>query len=248
MLLAGLICGVVGAVAAFVVANQLPKSYQAHVSLVAPTMADTFAEIADSPLLLTRVTTRLHLQVTPDALAGRVNATASRTSALLTIVALDSDPAQAAAIANAVAEELVLISPDITGSSTDSRSAIDGDLATAQSQIEQTQAAIATLVQQPSLTPTEHAQVTTLQSQLVSLLGVRSSLLTLRSSPSLAGLTSLGAAETPTKASSPQVTLLALIGALFGIAIGLGASLLLNVRATARNGTAANVGALPGAS
>ena len=248
MVLAGLICGVVGAAAAFIAANQLPKSYEARVSLVAPSMADTFAEIADSRLLLERVTARLHLQVTPDALAGRVNATASRTSSLLTVVALDSDPAQAAAIANAVAQELVLIAPDITGSSTDSRSAIDGDLATAQSQIDQTEAAIATLVAKTELTAAERTTVTTLQSQLVSLLGVRSSLLTLRSSPSLSGLTNLGAADTPTKPSSPQVTLLAAIGALFGIAIGMGAYLLVSVRATGRTGTPASVGALPGAS
>src|SRR5512143_1541816 len=113
----GLICGIVAGAAAFLAASQLPKVYEARATLVVPTMADTFAEVADSRLLLQDVVSRLGLSVAPETLAPRINAFPSKTSALLTIVAQDSDPEMAAMLADAVATGLVRLAPEIIGSS-----------------------------------------------------------------------------------------------------------------------------------
>jgi uncharacterized protein involved in exopolysaccharide biosynthesis len=222
----GFICGVVGAASAFLAATQLPHLYEAQVSLNAPTMADTFAELADSRSVLQGVVSLLNLSVTPEALAGRVNATPSRTSTLLTIVVNDSDAGQAAAIANAIAAELVRMAPSINGSSTDAQRSIQADLVTAQTEIARTEAAIAQASGITGQTPAQDAHLLTLQSQLATLLGIRSSLLTLQVSYSATVPTVIGSAEVPTKASSPEPPLAGAIGGLFGLTLGIGIGLL----------------------
>jgi uncharacterized protein involved in exopolysaccharide biosynthesis len=226
----GLLCGIVGAGSAFIAASQLPKVYEARASLIAPTMADTFAEVADSRLLLQDVVSRLGLSVTPEALAGMISAFPSKTSALLTIVAHDSDPVRAAAIADAVAAGLVQMAPDISGSSSEAASSIDADLTTTQAEIARTEGEIAALSSAATVTPADRAEVLTLQTQLATLLGVRTSLLTLRMSYSQTALTVLGDAQVPTKPAAPQSGLAVGLGGLAGIILGIGIGLLVMYR------------------
>ena len=74
------------------------------------------------------------------SLASRVQVDAPRDSTLLTITAQDTVPARAAAIANALAEQLIAVSPTIQGREAEFQKSIDEDLTATQDLIQTTQA------------------------------------------------------------------------------------------------------------
>ena len=67
----------------------------------------SYAETAETPLVLQPVIDSLGLQTTPAELAERVEATADLNTVLITITAKDTSPVQAAAIAQSVGDSLV---------------------------------------------------------------------------------------------------------------------------------------------
>jgi capsular polysaccharide biosynthesis protein len=223
-----LVCALVGAASAFLISTQVAKVYEARATLVAQTIADTFAAVAVSKPVLGAVVAQLHLPVTPAALADRVEARPSRTSALLTIIASDPDAERAAAIANAVADQLVLMAPQITGSSSDTERAIQADLATLQTEIARTEIAADALSKESDLTEAQRATLQVLQSQLATLVSVRSSLLDFTLSYSKSLLTRFASADAPSQPSSPQPQYAAAVGGLLGFALGMGCALVLN--------------------
>jgi succinoglycan biosynthesis transport protein ExoP len=89
---------------------------------------DSFAEVATSPKVLQPVIDKLQLNLTPDALAKRINVDTSSTSVVMGINASDPSPARAADIANAVATQLSTavsdLNPGSKGSATVSISSI----------------------------------------------------------------------------------------------------------------------------
>jgi uncharacterized protein involved in exopolysaccharide biosynthesis len=241
---------VVGGGLAFIVANQLAKTFEARALLVTASMGDTFAEAADSRAVLQDVITGLRLPVTADILAGRVSGSLSRTSAILTITVRDSDPGQAAAVADAIADQLVKLAPRITGYSADAQSAIESDLATTQTEIVRTQSTITELSGKDTLTAAERSDLTALQGDLAILLGVRSSLLSVRVSLAPTVISVLGPAEVPTRPTSPSVGLAAALGGALGLASGFGIGLIPPYRRRLRSATdsgvrAASEGSVP---
>lgn len=74
-------------------------------------LAQTYAELATTRPALQGVIDRLGLQASPDILRGMVAVKPSQGTQILDITVVDTDPLRAAAIANAVAEELVRQSP-----------------------------------------------------------------------------------------------------------------------------------------
>ncbi len=74
-------------------------------------LALTYAELATTRPVLQGVVTSLALPVTPDSLRGLINVTLVQGTQILNIVVVDTDPVRAAAIANAVGEELIRNSP-----------------------------------------------------------------------------------------------------------------------------------------
>lgn len=82
----------------------------------------SYVETASTPVVLQPVIDSLGLDITPAELSQRVSATADLNTVIVTITAEDTSPAQAAAIAQAVAESLVkaigdLESPSDNGAS-----------------------------------------------------------------------------------------------------------------------------------
>ncbi len=75
-----------------------------------------------------RVIESLDLPLTPDELRGKVSAQAPRDSTLINIRASDADPVVAAAIANAIANELIAASPAIQGQQADVQAFVDRQL------------------------------------------------------------------------------------------------------------------------
>jgi polysaccharide biosynthesis transport protein len=116
LLLAAWVAGLIG----FLLASQIPASYEAQARmLVGPintdratvqasgSLAQTYAELATTEPQLSAVIDRLQLPMVPGELAGSFSVTANPTTRFLTIRVVQSDPEAAAAIANAIGEELV---------------------------------------------------------------------------------------------------------------------------------------------
>ena len=144
---------VLAAGAAFVVSSLLPKVYEAKATLivgqslsavnpdynqllVSQRLSTTYAAVATTRPILETVIKQLGLGVTSDELLKRVRADAPLDSTLLTIAAQDADPARAAAIANALAEQLIAASPAIQGRQAEFQASIDADLKATQDQID----------------------------------------------------------------------------------------------------------------
>lgn len=119
-------CALLGTLAAAAVSLMLRPVYSSHTQLFVAIQStgsvaelqqgntftqarvQTYVETAKTPAVLQPVIDSLGLDVSPAQLAGSVNASADLNTVLITISAVDSSPVQAAAIAQAVAESLVV--------------------------------------------------------------------------------------------------------------------------------------------
>ncbi|MGH2465520.1 MAG: Wzz/FepE/Etk N-terminal domain-containing protein, partial [Candidatus Limnocylindrales bacterium] len=178
-----LIVVVLAGIASFAYSNVQPKVYEADSTLVvgqslsavspdyttllaSQSLTTTYATVATTRPLLQNVITALGLPGTPDDLAKRVSASAALGSTILTITAQDADPARAAAIANALADQLIQASPSVQGRQTDVQKFVDADLKTTQAQIQSAQTAADALSALTSRTATQDATLATLQAEL----------------------------------------------------------------------------------
>lgn len=121
-----LVLGIVaGTVLGYAVGSVLPKTYHSTATLLVgqpftattgdlaanQQQAQTYAELATLRPLLEKVIAAVGVQETPEALAGQVLVEVSHTSNLLTIGVSSSKSDTAAAIANAVANQLIALAP-----------------------------------------------------------------------------------------------------------------------------------------
>jgi polysaccharide biosynthesis transport protein len=230
---------VLAAGAAFVVSGMLPKVYEAKATLivgqslsavspdynqllVSQRLSATYAAVATTRPVLDTVIGQLRLDVAADDLSKRVRADAPLDSTLLTIVAQDADPVRAAAIANALAEQLIAASPAIQGRQAEFQASIDADLKAAQDQIKATQTQVDTLAALPQRTATQDTDLQTLEGRLVSLRSTYATLLSI-SSGNASNLLSLiePAVATPTPVS-PRPLLNTLLAAILGLVVAAG--------------------------
>ena len=182
-----LVAGVaLAAVGAYVVSSLQPKVYQSDATLivgqslsavnpdynqllVSQRLSSTYATVATTRPVLARVIERLGLQETPERLASRVSASSAPDGALLTIESRDADPAQAALIANTLAEELIAATPTVQGSQTDLMKSIDADLTATQKDIDDTQAEIDSLTKLDTRTQAQENRLDVLRGRVISL-------------------------------------------------------------------------------
>lgn len=75
-------------------------------STYAEKQVQSFSEVATAPIVLEPVIQRLGLQETPAQLAKQVSASVPQKTVIIEISVLDADPTKAAAIANAIGDEL----------------------------------------------------------------------------------------------------------------------------------------------
>jgi len=225
--------------AAFVVSSLLPKVYEAKARLnvgqslsavnpdynqllVSQRLSTTYAAVATTRPILETVIGQLGLGVTSDELLKRVRADAPLDSTLLTIVAQDADPARAAAIANALAEQLIAASPTIQGRQAEFQASIDADLKATQEQIRTTQAQVETLSGLPNRTAAQDAELATLEGRLVSLRSTYATLLSFSSGNASNLLSVIEPAVAPSLPVSPKPLLNTLLGAILGLLIAAG--------------------------
>jgi polysaccharide biosynthesis transport protein len=116
LLFAGWVAGMLG----FVVGSQIPPVYESRARLLvgpvntdvttlraAESLAQTFAELATTEPQLRAVIERLQLDMTPLDLRGSISVRADGATRIIAVGTVDSDADRGAAIANAVAEELI---------------------------------------------------------------------------------------------------------------------------------------------
>jgi polysaccharide biosynthesis transport protein len=223
--------------AAFVVSNMSQKVYEARATLivgqslsaanpdysqllVSQRLSATYARVATTRPILESVVKQLGLAATEDDLASSVRADAPDDSTFLTISAQDVDPARAAAIANALAEQLLAASPAIQGRATDVQRFIDTDLKATQAQIEMTQAEVEDLVGLSERTPAQDARLEALGARLATLRSTYTTLLSFSSGNASNLLSVIEPAVAPTSPVSPRPLLNTLLAAILGLFIG----------------------------
>lgn len=170
----------------YVVSSLQPKVYQADATLivgqslsavnpdynqllVSQRLSTTYATVATTRPVLTRVIERLSLRDTPDQLATRVSASTAADGALLTIAARDGDPDRAAALANALAEELIAATPAVQGQQTDILESVNEDLRAIQTDLKTAQAEIESLTGLANRTAAQENRLDTLRGRVISL-------------------------------------------------------------------------------
>jgi capsular exopolysaccharide synthesis family protein len=190
--------------------------------LVSQRLSTTYAAVATKRPILDNVIKELGLTQTSDELAFRVWADAPTDSTLLNLTAQDSDPARAAAIANAMAEQLIAASPAIQGRQTDLQKSIDADLKATQDQINAIQAQMESLAGLASPKPADLATLETLQSRLITLRSTYAALLSYSVGNSSNLLAVVEPAVAPTSPVSPKPLLYTLLAAVAGLLLAAG--------------------------
>ena len=223
--------------AAFVVSSLLPKVYEAKASLIvgqslqavnpdynqllaSQRLSTTYALVATTRPILDNVIKQLGLAVPADELRGRVVADASQNNTLLTITARDADPTRAAAIANALADQLIAASPAIQGRQAEFQASIDADLKATQDQTKATQAQLEGLTGLQNRTAAQDAELGTLEGRLVSLRSTYTNLLSYSSNSGSSLLSVIEPAVVPTAPVSPRPLLYTLLAATVGLLLG----------------------------
>jgi polysaccharide biosynthesis transport protein len=225
---------------AFAVSSRmLPRTYEAKATLIvgqslsavnpdytqllaSERLSATYAVVATKRPILDAVIKQLGLVETSDELSKQVRADAPLESTLLTISAQDVDPTRAAALANALAEQLIAASPAIQGRQAEFQESIDADLKATQDQINTTQAQIETLSGLPNRTVAQQANLQTLQVRLASLLSTYATLLSYSSGSASNLLTVIEPAIAPTDPMSPRPLLNTLLAAGLGLLLAAG--------------------------
>jgi len=229
--------------AAFLVSGAMPKIYQAQNTLIvgqsltaanpdynqllaAQRLSQTYAAVATTRPLAQRVIDRLSLHLSADQLLSEVKANAPANSALIYITASDTDPAKAAEIANAFADELIAVSPAIQGKQADLQKAIQANLDSTQAEITQTQSQIDQLTANSYRTAAQDQELQTLETRLVSLRATYAALLPNLDANSSNLLTVVEPAVAPTGPSSPKTLLNMILAAVLGLLAAVGIAFL----------------------
>jgi non-specific protein-tyrosine kinase len=226
-------CVVLAAVGAFLFSNVQSKVYEARATLivgnsispnpdytgllVSQQLATTYATIATTRPVLEAVITKVGLSTTPEELLKNVTASTETGQPLLTLTARDGDAARAAAIANALAEELITKTPTLGGATAEVRASIERDIKATQDQIASAQSQVVTLSAIQNRTDTQEASLTSLQEQLVSLRATLATLLAYYSSSSAITLTVIEPAVAPAIPISPRPLINTVIAAILGL-------------------------------
>ena len=231
---------------AFVLSSLLPKTYEAKATLivgqslqvanpdinqllVSQRLSTTYATVATKRPILDATIKELGLGGTSDDLGKRVRADAPLDSTLLTISAQDPDPAQAAAIANSLAQQLIAASPAIQGREADIQASIDADIKDTQDQIQTTQTQVETLNAVTERTAKQDADLDALESRLASLRSTLASLLSLSTGNASNLLTVIEPAVAPTNAISPNRVQNTALAAILGLLVVAGLIALLEL-------------------
>ena len=187
--------------------------------LVSQRLTSTYATIATTDPVLDRVVRRLGLSESTTQLARRISTTAGGDSALLTVTAQDRTPEGAAALANAVAAELIAGSPAVQGQQTEILKSIDEDVAAIRSEIRTTVGQIEALTTIRNPTVQQTADIQRLQDRVATLRSAYATLLTFSTTNASNLLTVIEPAKAPESPVAPRPLLNAVLAAFAALAL-----------------------------
>ena len=236
---AGVVAAIVAGLVAFAVSQSLPKEYDAQAGIIVGSLtatstdeldayarlATTYAELATSSPLLTRVIDRLGLSDNPVDLATQIDVRASGQGIVL-IDANSTNPIQAAQIANTIADEIVnLAQPVVVASPAPSVAAATPSPTRTEPSPSHSAAIPSGATPAPTASPAATASPVASPSAAAS------------KTPSLAAI--FQPALPPTDPSSPRILLNMLIAGLLGFALGAGFAVYVATRRAASEGSGA---------
>ncbi|HEY8446663.1 MAG TPA: polysaccharide biosynthesis tyrosine autokinase [Thermomicrobiales bacterium] len=203
--------------------------------LTAERLAKTYQKLATSRTVLEAVVASLQLPTDADDLSKQVRASADGETQLLTIRVSDTNPEQAASLANAIAEQFQLYLRDQTSqTSAETQQTVDQTIRDLETQIEETEAQIEALQQRSDAdTPAVQAEIASLMERLNNLQGTYGKLLALaaelRTNTAVAAdrVTVAVAAVPPSAPYAPKTAVNVLFGIIAGGIIAGGVILLL---------------------
>jgi polysaccharide biosynthesis transport protein len=241
----------IAVVSSYLATRSMPRIYQAQATLmvgqqtqslnpdyssmyVAQQLSLTYAQLATTRPVLQAAIDILGLDMGADDLAGMVSASDVPNTQLLHVQALDTDPDRAAAIANGVAQALQAMAPSSSDTTLQRNREfvlaqlkdLQGKIEASQRLIPQMQSALSgitsarALQDQQQAIATEEAKLSAWNATYSSLLGFLSQ--------SRAGSISIVDPAVPQRGPiSPNTTMNVLMAAAFGLALAVGAALLL---------------------
>ncbi|MFL5725652.1 MAG: polysaccharide biosynthesis tyrosine autokinase [Chloroflexota bacterium] len=236
--------GVLAAAVAFVASNAMARSYEAGSRLLvgqalqasnpdvnlfqsATDLAETYAVIGESRQLLEKVKTSLKLDVPVETLISQVSVRPVEGQPMLDIEATAGSPKDAAAIANAVAKELIAIAPAIGAGGEPDPAFAQQDLKDTAEQITQTRDELQSLLAIPDRAPEQQTRLDVLEARLVSLRATYAALLQNATTVAANRVSVIDPAVPPLEASSPRVVLNTVLAAILGVLLAIGVVYLL---------------------
>jgi capsular exopolysaccharide synthesis family protein len=230
------IAAVLAGVAAYLVSGVLPPSYEAtakvhvrqtestdpNVDLLqaAQNLSNTYAEVATTGEFIRAVMTRAGIrEMQVEEFANKISVSADSDLPFIDIVVTDSNRTVAVAIAQAMVDELIAASQEISGGSDVLDPFLEQDLATIQRQIEDTRTRIARL--QAARNRTD-AQEATLQGLVTDLVTLRQTYATLRAAPAANRLTLVDPPVLPDRPVSPRPLFNTAISAILALLVATG--------------------------
>jgi polysaccharide biosynthesis transport protein len=187
--------------------------------LVAQNLSATYAAVAKARPNLEAIIQVLGLEDSPDELSKRIQVESPSGSTLLSITAQDTVPSRATGIANALATQLIAVSPSIQGREAAFQKSIDEDVAATQGLIDTTQARADALAGLKDRTAMQEADLQTLEGRLASLRSTYATLLSFTSGTATNLLTVIESAAPPTSPVLPRTLLNTLLAAAFGLLV-----------------------------
>ena len=234
---------VLAGIGAFLFSGVQSKVYEARASLIVGTsinqlnpdptgilasqqLAATYATIATTRPVLDAVIAKLGLPMNAGELLKNITASTGTDSTFLTITVRDGDANRAKDIANTLADQLIAVSPALSGPNVQIRKSVDAYLKATEEQITVAQAQAVTLSGTQNRTPAQDAALAALETQLVNLRATYASLLAFSSAGSASLLSVIEPAVAPDTPISPRPLLNVLLACVIALLVS-GAVILL---------------------
>jgi capsular exopolysaccharide synthesis family protein len=233
----------IAAVAAYLISGVLPKVYEADARLVvgqalssnnpdpnqfatAQQLSAAYVALAADRPVLEAVMKRLGIIMPVLDFADMVSVQAVRDLPFIDIVGRSGDQAQAAAIANAMAAELVALSPTLTGPQGDQVDFVDSDMRAIETQISDLREEIDRLNSLPNRSTVQDDRLELLTDRRVQLQGIYAQLLAFTNGTQANRITVVQPAIAPVTPASPRPLFNVVIAGSLAFLLSLGAAFL----------------------
>jgi non-specific protein-tyrosine kinase len=233
----------IAAVAAYAISGVLPKAYEADARLVvgqalsannpdlnqfdtARQLSTAYVELAFDRPVLEAVMRRAGLSMPLVDFSKLVSVEAVRDLPFIDIVGRSGNPAEAAAIANAMAAELVALAPTLQGPEGDLAAFVEADMRAIESQIGDVRSEIDALTALPTRTTVQEERLEILVNRLVTLQATYAQLLQFTTGTNANRITIVQQAVAPDAPASPRPLFNTAIAAMLAFLLGIGAAFL----------------------